>query len=817
MEKITEIHQLSKPIKVIGIILLALNLTVYLLTSSQRDWLFENLQLWYLFPSGLIYFIVALFTKKDLFVKSIGLTLLYIACFTLNKEFELFAKFTALQTWLMIVSQVAMLGLSFIHLLSKSLKLLLLFISGVSMIFTLHMAIYLAPAYAIGLVGLIVLGLGFLVFVPLVSFVHYIRLIKSQKDEITTQLRSLYMGVALPLVLLFGYLGVHANFKYKIDHLVNRYENSSKTMSKAMYVRQYLKLTSMQEYLLENNYEVFHRDMLFRTRSEFHKPMGMLASFLFNNIRLNSEETDAIFSNLYEHRHKNNPRFWSGKDVSTDSVKTVVDVFPEYRLAYIQKTINLSYDNEHGWPSTQEAIYTFHMPEGAIGTSLSLWIDGNEEKAALSTKNKVETAYSTIVGREARDPAMMNWKEGNRLVVNVFPVSHDLPRKLKVGFTIPINTKEENCHLNDIYFQGPDFSNGKEDLSIRFHGNFDMESLKNKSGFKIENNLATRKNPIQNGWYMSWPKTELASTGFVFQNQSYTPSKQAAKKAVDFNPTDIILDINSKWNNAELNELKVLFSDKNLWTYNDNFELIQLTNSTLETFDDLLERQFSIFSNRILRKEGLAPERTLVVTKQSIDFPLATELSTFYLEHQEKPFFLYELGQTQHLNSKIYKESGAAHVDFGSMSKLREIATNQTFEIENNDSNQISISQSKMTITRSSTSTSPKTQKAPDHLMRLFNFGLLMEQLKPFYFKRDSVNESQIQLAQDAFIVSPFSSLVCLESAADYERFDIEKPNSGSLGNSKIFNSGGVPEPREWALIGLAAVFFSLLIYKRFF
>jgi XrtN system VIT domain protein len=818
MEEIKEPYQLDKPITIIGFILLALNLTIYLFTSSQRDWLFDNVQLWYLFPSALIYFIAALFTKKDLFVKSIGLTLLYVGCFTLNKDFELFAKFTTLQTWLMIISQVAMLALSFIHLMSRPLKLILLFATGVSMMFTLHMAIYLAPAYGVGLIGMIILGIGFLAFVPLVSFIQYIRLLKSQKDELSNEFRSLYIGIALPLALLIGYLGVHASFKYKVDHLVDKYEATNKTISKAMYVRQYLELSSSQEYILENNYEVFHSDMLFRTRSEYHKPMGMLASFLFSNIELNSAETDAIFSNLYEHRHENNPRFWSGRDVTTDSVKTDVDVFPEYRMAYIQKTINLSCDNDGGWPSTQEGIYTFHMPEGAIGTSLSLWIDGVEEKAALSTKNKVETAYSTIVGRERRDPAMMNWKEGNRLVVNVFPVSHELPRKLKVGFTIPINTKDETCHLNDIYFQGPDFSNGKEELCIRFHGDFDMESLKNKSAFKIEDNVATRKSSIQDGWYITWPKTKLANKGFVFQNQLYTAVEQATKTAIRFNLTDVILDINSQWSKNEINELIELFSKKRCWTYNDDFDLEELTSSSSSsTFNDLNKRQFSVFSNSILRKANLNPAQTLVITKQAIDFPLATELGDTYLEHMEKPFFLYELSQNQNLNSKIFKESGIAHVDFGSVSKLEEIIGGQKFEIEKNDSNLIGIPQSKMAITRQSASSSSKAQKVPDHLMRLFNFGLLMEELKPYYFERDSVNENQIQLAKDAFVVSPFSSLVCLESATDYDRFNIEKPDNSSLGNAKIFDGGGVPEPHEWALIGLAAVFFSLLLYKRFF
>ena len=103
------------------------------------------------------------------------------------------------------------------------------------------------------------------------------------------------------------------------------------------------------------------------------------------------------------------------------------------------------------------------------------------------------------------------------------------------------------------------------------------------------------------------------------------------------------------------------------------------------------------------------------------------------------------------------------------------------------------------------------------HMMRLFNYGLLMKDLSSHYFDRDRVEESQIELAKAAHIVSPFSSLISLETAKDYERFEIEKPKDNSLGNSNLFNQGAVPEPHEWALICLAAVLMSFMMYKRLF
>jgi XrtN system VIT domain protein len=86
--------------------------------------------------------------------------------------------------------------------------------------------------------------------------------------------------------------------------------------------------------------------------------------------------------------------------------------------------------------------------------------------------------------------------------------------------------------------------------------------------------------------------------------------------------------------------------------------------------------------------------------------------------------------------------------------------------------------------------------KAPDHLFRLFAYNTVLKELG-----HNAVTEPEelVRLAEQAYVVTPVSSLVTLETKEDYERFDI-KPTTGlpSLGNA-----GAVPEPHEWALIVL--------------
>lgn len=69
----------------------------------------------------------------------------------------------------------------------------------------------------------------------------------------------------------------------------------------------------------------------------------------------------------------------------------------------------------------------------------------------------------------------------------------------------------------------------------------------------------------------------------------------------------------------------------------------------------------------------------------------------------------------------------------------------------------------------------------------------------------DSIPNKYVTLAQDANIVTPITSLIVLETDADYEKHGIDK-NPNGLGNASVKNDGAVPEPHEWALIFISLI-----------
>ena len=98
---------------------------------------------------------------------------------------------------------------------------------------------------------------------------------------------------------------------------------------------------------------------------------------------------------------------------------------------------------------------------------------------------------------------------------------------------------------------------------------------------------------------------------------------------------------------------------------------------------------------------------------------------------------------------------------------------------------------------------------APDHLARLFAYNDIMRKVGTHYFENELVNEELVDEAVTAYVVSPVSSLIVLETKNDYERFGIEDKDN-SLKNASKQSSGAVPEPHEWALIVL---FLLLVLY----
>jgi XrtN system VIT domain protein len=89
--------------------------------------------------------------------------------------------------------------------------------------------------------------------------------------------------------------------------------------------------------------------------------------------------------------------------------------------------------------------------------------------------------------------------------------------------------------------------------------------------------------------------------------------------------------------------------------------------------------------------------------------------------------------------------------------------------------------------------------------MRLYAYNNIMYRLHHRLQIPDGEDTTLVADAEKAYVVTPVSSLVVLETQADYDRFGIKKSNK-TLGDATLSSKGAVPEPHEWAMIILVAI-----------
>jgi len=81
-----------------------------------------------------------------------------------------------------------------------------------------------------------------------------------------------------------------------------------------------------------------------------------------------------------------------------------------------------------------EATYIFPIPKGASITEFALYIEGKRVAGELLTKEKAREIYTDIV-RRMRDPALLEYLDGQLFQVKVYPVRAHARQKLELQFT----------------------------------------------------------------------------------------------------------------------------------------------------------------------------------------------------------------------------------------------------------------------------------------------------------------------------------------------------------------------------------------------
>ncbi|MBL4703211.1 MAG: XrtN system VIT domain-containing protein [Flavobacteriales bacterium] len=507
-----------------------------------------------------------------------------MSAYLLNESIHLFSPFVLWAKVVIVMLHAALIYIAFQHRMPTWLNTVFSFLLGITFVFSIYQSIYLAPGYGIGVVGTMLLGIGLHIFVPLIIIVFLIIYYIKRLHRVKVLRYSFLSGLLLPL--LFGAYFLFSWQQTNNTILAARAEYAAQEVP---YLPEWVVLsqnwpdTWVGQKIMESeltNDQSFDfglwgggaRNNSFGDKIE-HDPLVSIACNFFKSVDVSAEQRIKILESQYDSRHDSHRKLWSGKHLETSSVTTTIDAFPEYRLAYVERTITIKNINQNKWSRPEEALYTFHLPEGSVATSLSLWIEGIEQPSRLTTKGKADSAYVEIVGVEQRDPAILHWQEGNTVTVTIFPCGVKEDRKFKIGFTIPLTEKGEKLVLKNIFFEGPPSSLAQEITNIQFTSQKSMNGGGGDGFESIGKGKFQKIGTYDSYWEMEVNKPPINQDPFVFNGVSYT-IEETKKREVEFRVDKIYLDVNAQWTSAEIETVLQHCKDKEVYVYENELHQI---------------------------------------------------------------------------------------------------------------------------------------------------------------------------------------------------------------------------------------------------
>lgn len=757
--------------------------------------------------------------KKETYIHLVPFLILnwFIGCFSLNTFIPVFQD---LPVWVYFATLAFCLSNFFIYRNSdeKGNTSIAFFINGVSFSIILYFALYLIPIMPFSFMGLLALGVGFYGLVPaLVIIIHTITIIRylNNNKNYAVSFSGGFLVVLISMIVFTLGLNIESR---KITQLarINSFDQNNE-LPYYISISQHLKPNFFNEILLKKDivYIPLHDIFSFSTFNSFgskqfnerkiHNPFISIAYLFCQDLNLDNDDKINILKSNFDKRLETEEQLWSGDDLFTKSIKEDVKIYPEARLAYTEITMKIACEQE-SWRNDKEAIYSFQLPEGSVATSLSLWVNGVERKGVLTTKEKAKAAYKQIVGVEYRDPSLMQWKEGNKVVVRVFPINYKTPRTFKCGFTTPLKVEDNQMKYQSLSIKGPNISNAETISRIQTVGNTKIATSKD---FELNRDYYINQSKGLDDWEASIPLSKtLQSNSFVWKDKVYEV-RDIEKTAVSFKPSEIILDLNSSWTTKQIESfvdlnktnLFVILNGQKKEINKDNFKAIELE------FEDL---HYSLPPLYQISKNSLIITKCGTFSANFEELENSDYLKKIRTGTKERTLKVINISSDINPFWQTVKEQ--KYVDYfqTSLKNSLELINKNQFILFKKETNTVNIEPANISI-HESPQTSITKSNGPNHIYRMYAFGkVLDEQVK---IQNDSLVQNQyVDLAKDANIVTPISSLIVLETDEDYKNNGIEK-NVDTLGNASINNDGAVPEPHEWALIILASTI--LFFYYR--
>ena len=737
----------------------------------------------------------------------IAILLWTVSAYMLNKMMAVFAESVPwLSAWIMTYS-AALLLISLLHSLGKRwIDYVLLCVLSLGMVFHFYQTLMTLSLYPITLVSFWLFGISLHALVPLFSFFICLGIVREYLASAKRFKLPATICFTMTAIVLFIFVykwnaAIRATEKGYVS-FEQPYEGNDLpswcTLGQTLPDDGVTKriLGGANEFVTASDLWDWNR-LGWTGRRKKHDPLVLVSSMIAGHLDLSWKERNRIAETLYNKRHQAEWKLWSGDDLITDKIETTAQLFPAERMAYTEKTIDIK--NTRKW-GQQEALYTFFVPEGSVVTSASLWINGKEEPSYLTTKTKADSAYKAIVGRERRDPLLVHWQEGNRVTARIFPVTHKEPRKFKLGVTSPLAYEDGQLTYQNIDFKGPKTTTTLENINLLIEGEEKVD-ISTPIAFAWDLSKYKYNGMYYSDWDLSIEAPPLNTSAFSFNDKSFRLlDLEYEEKGID-QFRKVYLDVNGSWSKSMFKSVLKKCAGNQVYMLDGESIVLLSDKNAMKHFKKARKNNFSVFpiykiadphaSLLISNNDHITP-----VLKDFKDSPFEKKLSTFMdLSAGQLMFLNVGKQNSQYLQSLVeLKSIIQSSSDYDSFMDDGIVKIPKTLD----NATAINMSQTQILETMGN----ELYNAGPDHLMRLHSYNSLMKTIGKDFSRRKEIENDHISVAEDAHILSPISSMIVLETQADYDRFDIDtNRKKSSLGNAKLDGAGSVPEPHEWALI----------------
>lgn len=748
---------------------------------------------------------------------------------------EVFSPLTMRTKIALWISSIALFLSIYFERMSMKLRIIVQAFMVLGIFASIAFVIVLLPAMPAGWLAIPIFGIGFLPYGPLIVAIAFgtswwliDQSLNSQQRERSRLISGLVLLTLITYSFYFGKLWFNtiATFQKQTKSEIGR-NHVDADLPSWLRIAQNTEPNHVTEILLQPQSD--RRLGVFSTGRLFD-PLAFIVSLFDKTKFLDNETRENLLRVLYGHSHTHLERLWSGHGLVTTTLDTHVQIFPEGRVAYAETVLAVYNEDKFG---QQEAIYTMTVPEGAICTKLSLWVGNEERPARLTFASTAKTAYKTVVGYERRDPAYIEWLDGNRLRLRIFPVDHGQYRTVRLGLIVPLASRGNELVFQSTQFEGPDASALTQKIQADVFTN--AKPRLNSIGVALKEKIvpdgqvaAWHGKTSEPQWSIRIPKSPLATKLFADGKALHLAETEATTS--HYEPEAIALILNTTLDKSEwrktLASIQAVRPEIPVYLVSSEWFNSKDTEKNSAWLKDADLPQFNVFplylSEYLPKKYN---EILFVTAGEKISAGLG-ELtgSKMFSETQKFQRIRRDSVKIVDLSGKpsSYVKSLAAfhmaEVIGSSNDDLKRILETHSVRKNRRSETEIPIRASGVTLRFGD----PKTQNEKsaaifsDYLLRLAMHEQIMRSLGRRYFEKDLENSDLVDYAARGAIVSPVSTLIVLETDKDYDRFGI-KANAAGMGQSGLKKPGvlgSVPEPGEWLLL-ISLVFFMAWYYRR--